>query len=170
MTMTFRTLTIVAAALALAACSAFKPADKAGDGKSPATATDEVPGTRGDVPTVRLITAQTPAVRAYRKTGARQIYKAYPQRIYKGKIPPLVYAVVVVETDIDAEGNVKNVTFSRVPSHAPEVPGKIAELIKAASPLPSPGRLGGHTYVDTWLWDRSDKFQIDSLTQGQRSR
>lgn len=68
MTMTFRTLTIVAAALALAACSAFKPADKAGDGKPPATATDEVPGTRGDVPTVRLITAQTPAVRAYRKT------------------------------------------------------------------------------------------------------
>ncbi|RRH91197.1 hypothetical protein EH244_02965 [Variovorax beijingensis] len=170
MTMTIRTLTIIAAALALGACSAFKPADKAGDGKSPTSATDEVPGTRGDVPTVRLITAQTPAVRAYRKTGARQIYKAYPQRIYKGKIPPLVYAVVVVETDLDAEGNVRNVTFSRVPGHAPEVPGKIAELIKAASPLPSPGRLGGHTYVDTWLWDKSGNFQLDSLTLGQRSR
>ncbi|WP_230558978.1 hypothetical protein [Variovorax paradoxus] len=168
--MTIRTLTTIAAALALAACSALKPADKAGDGSSPTSATDEVPGPRSDVPTVRLITAQTPAVRAYRKTGARQIYKAYPQRIYKGKIPPLVYAVVVVETDLDAEGNVRNVTFSRVPSHAPEVPGKIAELIKAASPLPSPGRLGGHTYVDTWLWDKSGNFQLDSLTLGQRSR
>ena len=170
MTMTIRTLTIIAAALALTACSAFKTADKADDGKPSASATDEVPGTRSDVPTVRLITAQTPAVRAYRKTGARQIYKAYPQRIYKGKIPPLVYAVVVVETDLDAEGNVRNVTFSRVPGHAPEVPGKIAELIKAASPLPSPGRLGGHTYVDTWLWDKSGNFQLDSLTLGQRSR
>ncbi|MBT2333996.1 hypothetical protein J7E49_08775 [Variovorax paradoxus] len=170
MTMTLRTLTIIAAALTLVACSAFKPADKAGEGKPPIAATDEVPGPRGDVPTVRLITPQTPAVRAYRKTGARQIYKAYPQRIYKGKIPPLVYAVVVVETDIDADGNVRNVTFSRVPSHAPEVPGKIAELIKAASPLPSPGRLGGHTYVDTWLWDKSENFQLDSLTLGQRSR
>ena len=170
MTMTIRTLTIIAAALALAACSAFKPADKPGDGKPASSATDEVPSARTDVPTVRLITAQTPAVRAYRKTGARQIYKAYPQRIYKGKIPPLVYAVVVVETDLDAEGNVKNVTFSRVPSHAPEVPGKIAELIKAASPLPSPGGLGGHTYVDTWLWDKSGNFQLDSLTLGQRSR
>jgi ABC-type glycerol-3-phosphate transport system substrate-binding protein len=169
--MTIRTLTIIAAALALAACSAFKPADKAGDGTSATSAAGEVPSARSDdVPTVRLITAQTPAVRAYRKTGARQIYKAYPQRIYKGKIPPLVYAVVVVETDIDAEGNVKNVTFSRVPSHAPEVPGKIAELIKAASPLPSPGHLGGHTYVDTWLWDKSGNFQLDSLTLGQRSR
>jgi hypothetical protein len=170
MTMNIRTLATLAAALSLAACSALKPADKAGDGKPAPSAPDEVASPRADVPTVRLITAQTPAVRAYRKTGARQIYNAYPQRIYKGKIPPLVYAVVVVETDLDANGNVKNVTFSRVPSHAPEVPPKIAELIKAASPLPSPGRLGGHTYVETWLWDKSGNFQLDSLTLGQRSR
>ena len=167
---TGRTLAILAASLALGACSILKPADKTEAGKSATSPPDEVAPGRSDVPTVRSITMQTPAVRAYRKTGARQIYKAYPQRIYKGKIPPLVYAVVVVETDIDAEGNVKNVTFSRVPSHAPEVPGKIAELIKAASPLPSPGRLGGHTYVDTWLWDKSGNFQLDSLTLGQRSR
>ena len=170
MNMNIRTLAILAAALTLAGCSAFKSTEKAGDGKPTASAPDEVASPRSDVPTVRLITAQTPAVRAYRKTGARQIYNAYPQRIYKGKIPPLVYAVVVVETDLDANGNVKNVTFSRVPSHAPEVPPKIAELIKAASPLPSPGRLGGHTYVDTWLWDKSGNFQLDSLTLGQRSR
>lgn len=170
MKITLRTLATVAAALTLVACSALKPADKAGDDKSATSAPDDVAGAKTDVPTVRLITAQTPAVRAYRKTGARQIYKTYAQRIYKGKIPPLVYAVVVVETELDANGNVTNVTFSRVPSHAPEVPGKIAALIKAASPLPSPGRLGGHTYVDTWLWDKSENFQLDSLTLGQRSR
>ncbi|MET3915195.1 protein TonB [Variovorax sp. OAS795] len=168
--MNMRALAILAAAMALAGCSAFKPAEKTDSGKAATSAPDEVASPRSEVPTVRLITAQTPAVRAYRKTGARQIYNAYPQRIYKGKIPPLVYAVVVVETDLDANGNVKNVTFSRVPSHAPEVPPKIAELIKAASPLPSPGRLGGHTYVDTWLWDKSGNFQLDSLTLGQRSR
>jgi hypothetical protein len=170
MIMNIRTFATLAAALSLAACSALKPADKAGDAKPATSAPDEVASPRADAPTVRLITAQTPAVRAYRKTGARQIYNAYPQRIYKGKIPPLVYAVVVVETDLDANGHVKNVTFSRVPSHAPEVPPKIAELSQAASPLPSPGRLGGHTYVDTWLWDKSGNFQLDSLTLGQRSR
>ena len=119
---------------------------------------------------VRLITAQTPAVRAYRKIGAAHIYKTYPKRIYKGKIPPLVYAVVVTETDIDSTGKVTGVYFSRTPSHAPEVSGKIAELIKDASPLPNPGKLGGHTYVETWLWDKSGQFQLDSLTLGQRSR
>ena len=165
-----RSFAILAAALALGACSILKPADKAEDGKSATSPTDEVAPGKTDVPTVRLITAQTPAVRAYRKTGARHIYKAYASRIYKGKIPPLVYAVVVVETDIDENGKVNNVIFSRVPSHAPEVPPMIAELIKATSPLPSPGKLGGHTYVDTWLWDKSGKFQLDSLTLGQRSR
>ncbi|WP_422085655.1 hypothetical protein [Variovorax sp.] len=167
-----RCLVIAAAAFALASCSLFKPADKAEEGgkSTPTAPADEAaPGSR-DVPTVRLITAQTPAVRAYRKIGAQHIYKAYANRIYKGKIPPLVYAVVVVETDIDASGKVVNVTFSRTPSHAPEVAPMIAELIKATSPLPSPGKLGGHTYVDTWLWDKSGKFQIDSLTLGQRSR
>jgi hypothetical protein len=62
------------------------------------------------------------------------------------------------------------VHFSRTPSHAPEVSGKIAELIRDASPLPAPGKLGAHTYVDTWLWDKSGQFQLDTLTLGQRSR
>jgi len=165
-----RAFAILAMALALVACSILKPADKTQDSKPVTPPADEMAPAKSDVPTVRLITAQTPAVRAYRKIGARHIYTAYADRIYKGKIPPLVYAVVVVETDIDASGKVANVTFSRVPSHAPEVPPMIAELIKAASPLPDPGKLGGHTYVDTWLWDKSGKFQLDSVTLGQRSR
>jgi hypothetical protein len=36
--------------------------------------------------------------------------------------------------------------------------------------LPSPGKIGAHTYVDTWLWDRSGQFQLDTLTLGQRNR
>ena len=71
---------------------------------------------------------------------------------------------------LDAAGNVLRVEFSRTPSHAPEVPPLIAELIRKASPLPSPGKLGAHTYVDTWLWDKSGNFQLDSRTLGQRSR
>ncbi|GAA4330048.1 hypothetical protein GCM10023165_03310 [Variovorax defluvii] len=163
---------VLTAALALSACSIFKQDTATGptasrDAERPA---DEAGKPSAEVPTTRLITAQTPAVRAYRKVGARHIYNAYPQRIYKGKIPPLVYAVVVTETDIDSTGKVTGVHFTRTPSHAPEVSGMIAQLIKDASPLPNPGKLGAHTYVDTWLWDRSGNFQLDTLTMGQRSR
>ena len=160
----------LAASLALAGCSLLPQADdpaRPGDEASPPVSTQ--PGAPTE-PGVRLITAQTPAVRAWRKQGAQHIYKIYAKQIYKGKIPPLVYAVVVVETDVDAQGNVTLVTYSRTPSHAPEVPPQIAQMIRAASPFPSPGKLGAHTYIDTWLWDQSGRFQLDTLTEGQRSR
>ncbi|WP_077001804.1 hypothetical protein [Variovorax sp. KK3] len=171
MNFAFKTL-LLATVLGLAGCSIFKQDTPAGPASSASAEgpADEVAKPSAEVPTTRLITAQTPAVRAYRKIGAQHIYKAYPKRIYKGKIPPLVYAVVVTETDIDSTGKVTGVYFSRTPSHAPEVSGMIAQLIKDASPLPNPGKLGGHTYVDTWLWDRSGNFQLDTLTLGQRSR
>ena len=151
--------------LALSGCTLI---DKAKDQILAPEPDTPAEGTLGGAPT---ITAQTPAVRAYRKTGARHIYKAYPRRIYQGKSPPPVDAVVVVETHLDASGRVTNVTFSRTPSHAPEVPGAIEKLIRDASPLPAPpASIGAHTYVDTWLWDKSERFQLDTLTEGQRSR
>jgi len=160
-------LAALAAALALGGCGVLKP-DAKPDG--PGATQSAGAGSAAQAAPERQITAQTPAVRAYRKAGAGAIYKKYPQRIYKGKIPPLVYAVVVTETDVDATGRVVAVHFSRTPSHAPEVSGLIEELIKGASPLPSPGKIGAHTYVDTWLWDRSGQFQLDTLTLGQRNR
>ncbi len=162
---------LLAALLALGACTTTKP--DAGD-TTPAPSTSASAGDdkkpTAQVPSGRLITPQTPAIRTYRKIGAGHIYKTYPKRLYKGKIPPLVYAVVVTETELDSTGRVTAVHFSRTPSHAPEVSGKIAELIREASPFPSPGKLGAHTYVDTWLWDKSGQFQLDTLTLGQRSR
>jgi len=158
-------LTLLAAAIGLAGCSAIQKEREGEAAKAAAEPAAPVQETAG-----RTITAQTPAVRAYRRIGAQYIYKTYPKRIYKGKIPPLVYAVVVTETEIDATGKVTGVYFSRTPSHAPEVPPMISDLIKQASPLPNPGKLGAHTYVDTWLWDKSGQFQLDTLTQGQRSR
>ena len=151
-------------ALLLSGCTDMKP----GPGKDDLAGPEAPAG--ATAPADATITMQTPAVKAYRKTGARYIYTRYPKRIYKGKIPPLVYAVVVVETHVEADGTVSAVTFSRTPSHAPEVPPQIAELIKQSSPLPNPGKVGAHTYVETWLWDKSGNFQLDTLTLGQRSR
>ncbi|MDM0104438.1 hypothetical protein QTH97_05810 [Variovorax sp. J22R24] len=159
-------LTVLVVSLGLAGCEALKQEGKSDAAK--AAPRDDTPSAQ--VTPERLITSQTSAVKAYRKVGAGYIYKKYPNRIYKGKIPPLVYAVVVTETDVDSTGKVTGVYFSRTPSHAPEVAPMIEELIKDASPFPNPGKVGAHTYVDTWLWDKSGKFQLDTLTLGQRNR
>jgi hypothetical protein len=156
-------------AAGLGGCGLFTSQQAGSPGAPPLTAEQEA--AKAELPgNVRRITPQTPEVRAYRKTGARHIYAVYKSRIYKGKLPPLVYAVATVETHLDANGEVEAVTFMRAPEQAPEVSLEIAELIRKASPLPSPGKVGAHTYVETWLWDKSGKFQLDSLTQGQRSR
>lgn len=158
--------------LALAACTTPPPepgvASAAAQDAPSSTAAGPVPAEIASAQ--RLITVQSPAIRAYRRIAASHIYRQYPQRIYKGRIPALVYAVVVVETQLDAQGNVTDVAFSRTPGHATEVAPMIAALIRAASPLPSPGKLGAHTYVDVWLWDKSGSFQLATLTQGQRNR
>ena len=105
--------------------------------------------------------------KAYRQDAARVIYAAYPDSIFKGKLPPLLYAIAVVETEIDAHGNVRDVRMLRAPTHAPEVTARVRELIRKAGPLPAPARLGTVRYVDTWLVDKSGKFQLDTLTEGQ---
>jgi hypothetical protein len=30
--------------------------------------------------------------------------------------------------------------------------------------------MGSVTYTDVWLWDKSGNFQLDTLTEGQRSK
>jgi hypothetical protein len=107
--------------------------------------------------------------KAYRLDGARHLYARYADRIYQGKLPPLIHAVVVVETELDAQGRVVGSRLVRVPSHASDVADAVREMIQRASPLPAPARMGGVTYLETWLVDKSGRFQLDALTEGQRS-
>ena len=105
--------------------------------------------------------------KAYRADGARHIYAAYPESIYKGKLPPLIHAIVVAEVDLDARGNVRAINVIRAPSHAPDVTARVRQMIQQVSPLPAPARLGGTKYLEIWLVDKSGRFQLDTLTEGQ---
>ncbi len=106
--------------------------------------------------------------KAYRKDGARHLYAAYKDQIYKGKLPPLIHAIVVVEVDVDAAGNVRDIHVIRAPSHAPDVTERVRGMLRSASPLPAPKRMGSTKYLDIWLVDKSGRFQLDTLTEGQR--
>jgi hypothetical protein len=47
------------------------------------------------------------------------------------------------------------------------VTAEIERTVRAAAPFPLPSRMGKVTYTDTWLWDKSGQFQLDTLTEGQ---
>jgi hypothetical protein len=104
---------------------------------------------------------------AYKQDFARHLYQAYPARIYKGQLPPLLYSVMITETQIDTEGGVVEVSIRRPPA-VPAVAPWVVQMIKRAAPFPAPARMGAGTVMEIWLVDRSGNFQLDTLTEGQR--
>ncbi|MEJ8838582.1 hypothetical protein [Ramlibacter sp. AN1133] len=105
--------------------------------------------------------------RAYRQDAASHIYGQNGDRIWKGRLPPLLYAVGVLQVEVDNHGNVRNMNWLRAPKHAPEVIAEIERTVRRAAPFPAPARMGKVVYTDTWLWHKSGRFQLDTLTEGQ---
>ncbi|MGY8905059.1 MAG: hypothetical protein ACKVIH_10980 [Burkholderiales bacterium] len=157
----------LAGAALMTACKSPPPADVVPP--KPAPEAVPTPDVIGPIPaekgSARVSAATTP--RAYRQDGATHIYGLNANRIYKGKMPPLLYAVGVLNVEIDKVGRVTRLEWLRAPRHAPEVVAEIERTVRQASPFPAPSRLGKVTYTDTWLWHKSGQFQLDTLTEGQ---
>ncbi len=105
--------------------------------------------------------------RAYRQDAAHHLYALNHDRIYQGKLPPMLYAIGVLQVEVDGRGNVRHLNWMRAPRHAPEVVAEIERTVRAAAPFPAPARMGKVVYTDTWLWHKSGRFQLDTLTEGQ---
>lgn len=103
----------------------------------------------------------------YRKDAAGHLYGVHAHRIFKGRLPPMLEAVGVLNVDIDQKGSVKAVNWMRAPKHAPHVMAEIERMVKASAPYPVPKHMSQVTYTDVWLWHKSGKFQLDTLTEGQ---
>ena len=103
----------------------------------------------------------------YRKDAAHHIYRRLPDKIYKGKLPPMLKAVVVVDIHIEPSGQVGRIDWVRVPKHTPEVKLDIEQAIRQSAPFPAPKYLKQVSFTETWLWHRSGRFQLDTLTEGQ---
>ena len=105
----------------------------------------------------------------YRRDAARRVYESFPTHIHRGTLPPLMYAIAITETDVDADGRVTDVRLTREPAAAKEVGPWIVALLRRIGQFPAPTHLVKATYKEIWLVDKSGKFQVDTLTEGQRS-
>jgi len=143
----------------LAGCAAT------GGGAVPGQLSDAVPDTAAN----RQVPAASSAAseRAYRRDAASHVYALNGQRIYPGQLPPLLYAVGTLQVRLDARGRVESLHWMRAPTHAPEVIAEIERTVLTDAPYPVATRLGRVTWTDTWLWDKSGRFQLDTLTEGQ---
>ena len=136
---------------------------------APASRPGEVSAARSPAPLgiARPRPSQAPEPRAYRKDAAQHLYLTNKDRIYPGKLPPLLYAIGVLDVEVDGRGEVQALSWQRAPRHAPEVIAEIERTVRAAAPYPAPARMGRVVYTDVWLWDRSGRFQLDTLSEGQ---
>lgn len=145
-----------------------QPAPAAPTAPVPATPAAEPPPVVA-IPPVSQLPANSYATdaRAYRRDAALHLYAHNTQRIYKGMLKPHLYAIGVLDVDIDRQGRVTGMQWRRAPKHAPEVMKEIERTVRAAAPYPVPARMGRVIYTDIWLWDKSGQFQLDTLTEGQ---
>ena len=157
------------AAALLAACTSrlLPPAAPPVPADPPAAAASpqEVQSGATAITGMRSSSAATP--KAYREDAASHLYGLNKDRIYKGRMPPLLYAIGVLQVDVDGRGNVRSLSWMRAPKHAPEVVAEIERTVRSAAPFPAPVRMGKVVYTDTWLWHKSGRFQLDTLTEGQ---
>jgi hypothetical protein len=107
--------------------------------------------------------------REFRLDASRHLYGCYPMRVFKGKLPPLLYSVMIVDVELDEKGNVANVNTVRKPA-ADEVAPWVVAMVRRASPYPAPVKMPGGKarFTEIFLVDKSGMFQTDSLTEGQR--
>ena len=157
----------VTAAALLAACSSAPPPAPPEAVAPPVVTPEPPPPVVVEEPVTNPRVSQAATPRAYRKDAAGHLYGLHGERIYKGRMPPLLYAVGVLQVDVDKHGRVQDVSWMRAPKHAPEVMAEIEKMVRAAAPYPAPARMGRVTYTDTWLWHKSGRFQLDTLTEGQ---
>ena len=118
-------------------------------------------------PKPQLPTSNARTPHEYRVDAAKHLYKLNGERIFKGRLPPMLYAVGVLDVEVDKQGQVTRTYWVRAPGHAPEVMKEIEKTVRLAAPYPVPAHMSKVVYSDVWLWHKSGRFQLDTLTEGQ---
>jgi periplasmic protein TonB len=131
-------LTVLGAAilLALSSCKSAPP-------RAPAP----TPSPVAPAPSPAVPVSNAGDERAYRQDAARHMYAQHSSKVFKGKLPPNLPGVGVVDVAVDARGNVASITWVRRPSDLRFVP-ITEQLIRTAAPFPAPARLGGRVALD----------------------
>jgi len=146
---------------ALLAGCATAPAPTAAVSAAPAIAQPSPPQ-----PPMGDISSASTAV-DYRVDAAYHLYELNRTRIFHGVMPHFLYAIGVLEVQVDSRGNLTGLNWMRAPEHAPEVMAEIERTVRKAAPFPAPVRMGKASYIETWLWDASGTFQLHTLSEGQ---
>lgn len=102
----------------------------------------------------------------FQRMAAQRLVRANPQFTYMGKPPPMMWAIIIIETTLNADGSVRTINVTRPPAN-PAAAGTIEyalEAIRRAGPygdvskLPQPVR-----WSEIFLFNDKNQFKPRTL-------
>jgi periplasmic protein TonB len=109
------------------------------------------------------------SMQEYEVVLARSIYDSNAGHTVKGRLQPLLRAVVVLHFQIDAQGRVHNVRTWRAPD--PEADRLARASLRRTGALPAPPeawlRDGALEVTETWLFNSDGRFHLRALNPRQ---
>lgn len=108
----------------------------------------------------------------WRRAVAQHILTVNRDRVFEGRPPSPLKAVIVLDLTIGSDGRLQKASVLRAPDHARELGAEAVRAAQAASPLPPPPRAllsrGVVRITETWLFRADNRFQLRTLAQTQR--
>ena len=117
----------------------------------------------------RVSLPPAPAVRnwdEFKRMAARRMVAASPQGSYMGKTPPIMFGIPILETELNADGTVRNISVTRPPANpeAANTTQYAMEAIRRGAPygdvskLPKPWR-----FTEVFLFNDKRQFKPRTL-------
>lgn len=168
-------LTLAALVTLFGACTTAPPAPVV---QTPAPAPVAIAPPAVEAPAVRPAPMPTPKhlhEADWRRAAAEHIHGIHQARIFPGRPPHPLKAVVVLQLTVGPDGRVHRADVLRAPEHAKHLGSEAVRLAMAASPLPPPPAQivarGSLRITETWLFRADEQFQLRTLalTQDLRS-
>lgn len=107
----------------------------------------------------------------WRRAVAHHIQSINAAKVFEGRPPHPLKAVVVLEVTVAADGRLQRVSVLRTPAHARELGDEAIRTIRQAAPLPAPPRAllntGNVRFTETWLFREDNRFQLRTLALEQ---
>ncbi len=96
----------------------------------------------------------------FKKLSARRMVAGSPQYSFMGKPPPMMFGIVIVETEVNADGSVRNISVTRPPANpdAASTADIAVEAIRRGAPYGDMSRL-----PRPWKW--SEVFLFNDKRQ-----
>ena len=150
---------------ALAICAALSGCGSAPPAAPPAPSAVSV--TADPLPAPALPASRT--LDAYKADVARHIMHRNPERIFDGRLPPMLPAIVVLNITVDDQGQLTDVQVQR--SRDPGASEVALASLRRSGPLPRPDGLmprgAAMTFTETFLFGEQYRYQIRSLAGPQ---